>query len=386
MKKPLFSFSGIVKLGVLGIIIGSVAGFAVPFTTGYVIPKLEQNKNEVIEDMENSQTTPIEADAVASNASLDEASKNTIALIKKVKPSVVCITTTTQGQTWFNQIYESEGAGSGVIFHEDENNIYIVTNAHVISGASKVMLSVSESDLVSASLVGKDANADLAVLSVTKADLKTVGITGVTVAEFGGSDLQVGESVIAIGNALGEGNTATAGIVSAVSKDVNIQGRKLTVVQTDAAINPGNSGGALINSKGQVIGINTAKLAITEVEGIGYAIASNVAKPIIEQLMNSTDTPALGVYITNISEEVAQAYNLPQAGVMIESVIKGGSAANAGLREGDIITAFNDTPVFTSEQLLNIVKQQRVGDSVKITVIRDGKTVEINVKLQKTGF
>jgi serine protease Do len=312
--------------------------------------------------------------------------KNTVELIKKVKPSVVCITTTTLGPTWFNETYETEGAGSGVIFYQDESNVYIVTNAHVVSGASKVMLSVAESDLVSASLVGKDTNADLAVLSVSKADLKNVGVTSVTVADFGkSSELQVGESVIAIGNALGGGNTATAGIVSTLPKEITIQGKKLTVIQTDAAINPGNSGGALINSKGEVVGINTAKLAVTSVEGIGYAIASDEAKSTIEQLMNSSDTPALGVYISDISEDVAKQYNLPQAGVLVDSIISGGSASYSELEEGDVITAIDDTPIFTSEQLMSSVKQYKAGDTVKLTVIRDGATGTVSVKLLKAN-
>ncbi|MBQ9518617.1 MAG: trypsin-like peptidase domain-containing protein [Firmicutes bacterium] len=388
MKKAITKLA---KLVLLGCVMGGMIGFVEPFAKGYVIPKIEESRvaaDEAKQNAEQSSETD-EKINVQNTVSLDEASKNTVELIKKVKPAVVCITTKATSRDWFNQVYETEGAGSGVIFHQDENNVYIVTNAHVVSGASKVLISVSESDLVSASLVGKDTNADLAVISVTKADLNAVGITGVTVAEFGSSStLQMGESVIAIGNALGHGNTATAGIVSTLPKEVTIQGKKLTVVQTDAAINPGNSGGALINSKGQVIGINTAKLAVTEVEGVGYAIASDVAKPMIESLMNTSETPALGVSVVDITETEAKYYGLPQAGVVIGQVYKGSAAESAGLESGDIVTAFNDVPVFTSDQLINTIKKCKVGDSVSVTIIRDGKTEKKTAKLTKaqTGF
>ncbi len=385
MKKAVKFLS---KYIVIGCVIGAVVGFGAPFTTGYLIPKIQESR-AVADETETQDDNSSEIINVENTVSLDEASKNSIELIKKVKPAVVCITTKATSRDWFNQTYVSEGAGSGVIFHEDESNVYIVTNAHVVSGASQVLISISESDLVSASLVGKDTNADLAVISVSKTDLREVGITGVTVAEFGSSaSMQMGESVIAIGNALGRGNTATAGIISAQQKETTISGKTLTVLQTDAAINPGNSGGALINNKGQVIGINTAKLANTQIEGIGYAIASDIAKPLIEQLMNTEETPALGVSVVDISESEAQYYGLPQAGVVISKVISGSAAEAAGLESGDIVTAFNDNPIFTSDQLINTIKACKVGDTVKVTIVRDGETVQKTAKLTKanTGF
>ncbi len=239
---------------------------------------------------------------------------------------------------------------------------------------------------MAAKLVGKDANADLAVISVSLKDLANAGVTNVQVAEFGNSEeVEVGETVIAIGNALGEGNTATKGILSSQTRDVNIQGTKLTVLQTDAAINPGNSGGALVNSKGQVIGINTAKISMTTVEGIGYSIASDVAKPIIEELMNSTSTPTLGVYITSISEEVAAQNNLPQAGVLVQKIIEGGSASYADIQAGDLITSFNGTPVFNTEQLMSAVKQCKIGETVDITIVRNGTTKTVSVKMLESS-
>ena len=366
-----------------GLVAGFVFGFSIPFASGYLTPKIQQKLTS------HQQLTASTLDDVAADdyttVSMDEASANTIEVIKKVKPSIVCITSVSQSQNIFNQVYQSEGSGSGIMFYKDDSKVYIATNNHVIDGASSVSISINDSEnLIPASLVGKDSNADLAVISVNISDITATGINNIQLATFGDSDsLQVGESVIAIGNALGNGNTATAGIVSALQKDVTIQGRKLSVIQTDAAINPGNSGGALVNSKGQVIGINTAKIALEEVEGIGYSITSNVSKPIIEQLMNSTDTPTLGVYITSITEDVAAQYNLPQAGVLIQQIIPGGSAENAGLKAGDVVTAYNGSPVFNSEQLISAVKESKVGDTANLTIIRDGQSKTVSVKLLK---
>lgn len=209
----------VVASGVIGLGIGA----AIPVTTTII---------------ENVQTASINDDVITIPSSddaevkvtMDEASKNTVEIINKVQPSVACITSIVQGTDFFNQTYQSEGAGSGIVFFKDSDNAYIVTNYHVISGASTVTISLNECDLVPAKLVGKDSNADLAVISVSLKDLAAVGVTNVQVAEFGNSEeVQVGETVIAIGNALGEGNTATKGILSSQTRDVNIQGTKLTV-------------------------------------------------------------------------------------------------------------------------------------------------------------
>jgi serine protease Do len=385
------------KTILFGLVAGFVVGCSVNFTRSFVEDKLaalsakgtqtleaSNISDSVADDTEGSALTS-DGSGTTKGVSMDTASANTIEIIKKVKPSIVCITSVSQTRNIFNQTYQSEGSGSGIMFYKDDSKVYIATNNHVIDGASSVSISINDSEtLIPATLVGKDSNADLAVISVNNSDVLAAGVTNVQLATFGDSDeLQVGESVIAIGNALGQGNTATAGIVSALQKDVTIQGRKLSVIQTDAAINPGNSGGALVNSKGQVIGINTAKIALDDVEGIGYSITSNVVKPIIEQLMNSTDTPTLGVYITSVTETLAQQYNLPSAGVIIQQVISGGSAEKAGLQAGDVVTAYNDSPVFNSDQLMAAIKASKVGDTVTLTVVRDGSTMSIDVVLQK---
>ncbi len=372
-----------IRNAVLAVVVSGVIGLGIGAAIPVTNEIIDNVQTAVISNTADTLDTSTTAKAVTT---MDEASQNTVEIINKVQPAVACITSITNGVDFFNQSYQSSGAGSGVVFAKDDENAYIVTNYHVVSGASTVGVSLSECDLVQAKLVGKDSNADLAVISVSLSDLAAAGITNVQVAEFGDSEaMQVGETVIAIGNALGEGNTATKGILSSQTRDVNIDGTILTVLQTDAAINPGNSGGALVNSKGQVIGINTAKIAMTTVEGIGYSIASDVAKPIIEELMNSTSTPTLGVYITSISEEVAEQNNLPQAGVLVQKIIEGGSASYADIQAGDLITSFNGTPVFNTDQLMEAVKQCKIGDVVDVTIVRNGTTKTVSVKMLESS-
>jgi serine protease Do len=313
---------------------------------------------------------------------LKELSDNTISIIKNVKPSVVCIKSTTETRDIFNYAYQSTGSGSGIIFNVTKDYIYVLTNCHVISGAETVGVSIEESDLINAELVGKSENDDLAVIALKRKDAEKAGVKNPKAAKFGNSDsLQTGSPVIAIGNALGEGNTATKGVVSALPKELTIENKKLTLLQTDAAINPGNSGGALVNGKGEVIGISTAKVATTTVEGIGYSIPINTAKPIVENFMNKKSTPFLGVYVATITAEMSEYYDLPKTGVIVSQIVEGSSAANSDIREGDIITSFNGEPIFTSDQLVEAVQKCDVGDNVDINIIRGDEKLTISVKL-----
>lgn len=371
-----------IKTGILAILVGAVVGLS----SGITIPYFS---NKMLSNIQNKQQIEASALGIDSDAkvvrTLDEASQNTVDIIKKVKPSVACITSVVQGVDFFNRAYESEGSGSGIVFYKDNINAYIVTNNHVIDGASRVTISLNECDLVSATLVGKNANSDLAVISVSLADLAAAGVKDVQVAAFANSDnVQIGETVIAIGNALGQGNTATKGIISNTARDINFNGKTLNVLQTDAAINPGNSGGALVNSSGQVIGINSAKIASTTVEGVGYSISSNSAKTNIEKIMNNTDSTTLGVTVATISEEDAINNNLPAAGVYVTEVVQGGNAYSAGIQQGDIITSFNNQPVFTSDQLVEAVQKCKIGDSVNVTIVRNGESKSIKVVMQKS--
>jgi len=350
----------IAKIAV-SLLVFAVLGNLVGFGIGYYAFQL---KNDEMEEVLNDN----------GNVDNDDSNLNPIVNVSK---SVVSITASSDNNQTniFGADSKTENSGSGIIFYQTGKDVYIVTNYHVISGASDVDVSFGDNKYVSASLVGKHQVADIAVISIKKEDLKNIGVNSVKVAYFGDSDkLNVGDSVIAIGNAFGNGNTATRGIVSVIQKDIPVSNTdSLSVIQTDAAINVGNDGGALINRTGEVIGINTAKYAYYSVEGVGYSISSNMAKPVIEEIMNKTDSPYLGVTVSAITEEIAEENGLPQMGVLVESVVPGSAADMVGIRAADIITGFNSNPVFTPIQLTEAVRKCNVGDSVEVKVIRNGK-------------
>lgn len=306
--------------------------------------------------------------------------------INKVQNSVVNISIVEQQRGWFNQVYESEGAGSGIIYSQDNEKVYIVTNNHVVEGATSVSISITGEEQIKSTLVGKDASSDLAVISVLKSDLKSAGIDNVTVAEFGNSDnVEVGEYVIAIGNALGTGKTTTRGIISAQNKTINIDGKKMTMLQTDTAINPGNSGGALVNSAGQVIGINTAKYASSSVEGTGFAIPTNTAKEIITQLVEkgTVDKPYLGITAYTIDDNFKQMYSINVDGVFVTGVDNGSAAEDAGIQRTDIITAIDGVAVKSVDELSAQMNKHKSGDRVKLDIIRNGnQPAQVNVTLK----
>lgn len=325
-----------------------------------------------------------ESEKPAAQPVVSTGSSSYMDMIKAVEPSVVNISTTyLQDYRSFFQ-YEDSGSGSGIIFHEDDEKVYVVTNYHVIGGATTCYISISGSEQIPANYVGGDSQQDLAVISIHKSDLINEGITNVTIAKFGDSDsVQVGEPAIAIGNALGDGKTATSGIISALSKNLNIDGVNYEFIQTDAAINPGNSGGALVNAKGEVIGINTAKVSQDSVEGIGFAIPVNYAKPIIENLINAKSRPYLGITGGDVTEEIKEFFGLPiAAGVYVESVDERGGAHAAGLQRGDIITQIDSATIQSMEQLQEIIKEKNIGDKIEVRIIRNGtesKVVEIEL-------
>ena len=367
--------------------IGLGIGMGIPIADRYIVPKLLDDSDEV--NAFRFDNTP---DAQTVGAFNGE-SVGYADIIAAVEPSVVNISANiTREQTLFNYTVPQQGtvAGSGILFLETDTKYYIVTNNHVTEGAQQVFISIEGSEGIPAALVGKDATNDLAVVSIMKADVQKAGVQRVVLATFGDSDaMRVGDAVLAIGNALGEGNTATNGIISAAAKQVSMQDKELTLLQTNAAINEGNSGGPLVNMKGEVIGINTAKLsaggASASIEGMGYAIPSGVVKPIVEGLMQSK--PMLGVEINNLSEEMAKQFNLPQAGVIILGLIPNAPAEKAGLKINDIITGVNDDPVLTVEQLQNAVKSYKIGDTVNVKIIRDGKEfLTIPVKLAENDI
>lgn len=346
-------------------IIGIVFSFSYVFLKDIVIPKFANDS------VSKSYEEDFQIQNVSSNVS---------SIIENVKPSIVSITTLTQKRDFFNNIINAEDSGSGIIFHKTATDVYIVTNYHVISEATAIGVAIEEKDKpVYANLIAKDVNNNLAILSVSYADLKKSGAKEIKVAKFADSSYALeGDYVIAIGNALGEGNTATFGMISATSRDIVFANRKLNVIQTTAAINPGNSGGALINLNGEVIGINTSKIDDTNVEGIGYSISSNVAMPLIEQMMNNTNPATLGVEITDASSYPNAKYKV---GALIVKVNEGGSAEKAGLQPYDIVTSINETPILNSSQLVQEIKKYSPKDTIKLNIIRDGEVLPIKVKL-----
>ena len=296
---------------------------------------------------------------------------------KAVGPAVVGITNKAVARDWFNNPVQVEGAGSGVIFRKDG---YIVTNNHVISGAKEIIVSLSDGRSLSGRLIGADELTDLAVVKVDADDLPA--------AEFGDSDdIMVGEPAIAIGNPMGlefQGSV-TSGVISALNRSLELDDRVIKVIQTDAAINPGNSGGALVNADGRVIGINSAKIARSGVEGMGFAIPINTVREIVDDLMDDgkVTRPYLGVGI--FDKETAGRYGYilnVDKGVYVENVTVNGPAYKAGIRRGDIILSIGDKETNKVGDVRNAVLNAKVGDTVKVKLDRSGSTVTVDVALE----
>jgi serine protease Do len=310
-------------------------------------------------------------------AAPDDPDKDALSIMEiaaKGGPAVVAITTETLISTPFGQSGIVPAAGSGFILSKDG---YIVTNHHVIAGARKIQIVLATGETHDAVLVGSDSLNDLAVLKINGNDLPTV-VLGRS------SNLQVGELAVAIGNALGElQGTVTAGIISALNREIKIDGQTMILLQTDAAINSGNSGGALFNSFGEVIGINTAKNAGAGIEGLGFAIPIDHAKPIIESLIQNGSVvgrPRIGIYTQDVDQAMADQYNLP-IGVYVAQIEPGSPAEDSGLREGDVIVAANGQEALTTDAINQIKNKLEPGDAITLTVVRDGRTIDLEVIL-----
>ncbi len=380
--KVKYSYKKAIACGLIGAI---ACGSALGYSLGLGLNTSKALSNAITGDFSfsklSSNTTNI------SNTNLVASEDSIAKVVESVENSIVNISIKTQSTTnWFGQTYESEGAGSGIIYQVDKDKVYIVTNNHVVEDATSVTISITGKEQVNAKLVGKDAASDLAVISVLKSDLTNAGISEVNAAKFGNSDnVQVGENVIPIGNALGLGKTATLGIISAENKEINIDGKTMTVLQTDAAINPGNSGGALVNTSGEVIGINTAKLSSDAVEGIGFAIPTNYAKTVIETLMKNgtVDKPYLGIQGYTIDETFEKIYGIKIPGVFVSKVEDGSAAEKAGLQQTDIITAIGGVAISNIETLSQEISKHKSGDTINLTVIRNGRQeISISATLQ----
>lgn len=315
-------------------------------------------------------------------------------------PSIVSITTKSvqEVQNYFGmygmygyapqqQEQEVEGSGSGIIVGKNDDELLIATNYHVVEGADTLSVAFTDGNAVEASVKGFDEERDLAVVSVSLDDVEDDTMDAISIAKIGSSDdLKVGEQVIAIGNALGYGQSVTTGIVSAKNRRMDSDNNTVTdgsddssdgvnLIQTDAAINPGNSGGALLNMEGEVVGINSAKLASTEVEGMGYAIAISDVTDILQNLMNETSRDklddsehgVLGIKGSSVSSEAVQMYGIP-AGVFVKGVTEGGAADKAGLKANSVITEFNGKTVSSIDQLIEYLSYYEPDEEVELTV------------------
>ena len=315
----------------------------------------------------------------ASNTGSTDGTSMTMQQIAAVaSPSVVAITTEqmSSSQTWFGGYYVQSGAGSGIIISQDG---YILTCAHVVSGATSVKVQLNGSDQsYDATVVGVDSTSDIAVLKIDA--------TGLTPAVIGDSDkLAVGETTVAVGNPLGTlSNTVTQGIVSALNRQVTVEDNDMTLIQTDTSISPGNSGGGLFNANGELIGVVNAKSSYSEAEGIGFAIPINTAMDIAQQLIENgaVARPVLGVSILDVQDSsTAQQYGVSALGVYVADVTKGGGAEAAGVQRGDRIIAIDDTAVSSTATVKSYLADKQVGDTVTLQVERDGKVLTLNVTL-----
>lgn len=330
------------------------------------------------------------------DSSMKSASTGNVAdvadVAENVMPSIVSITNTSVQvvRSWF-QSYEQEvmGSGSGIIIGQTKDSILIATNNHVIDGAKEITVAFCDETAVAAVVKGADSYADLAVLEVKTKDMKAETLAQIKVAALGSSDeLRVGESAIAIGNALGYGQSVTVGYISALNREVDVEDKVMHLLQTDAAINPGNSGGALLNAKGEVIGINTVKFIDSTVEGMGYAIPISTAIPIINDLMKQEvieekEQGYLGIQGNDITDEYAEGFNMPK-GIYVVKIVDGSPADNCGLKAGDIITKFADRDVVSMDNLRSILASKKAGEEIKMVVERNnskGEYEEVTLKV-----
>lgn len=373
--------------------------------SGATTVEAASNKDETTLTYAKSEKKDVDASDSKSDTGKDtgstaKGSLDVSEIVSEALPSIVSITTKSvqEVQNYFGmygmygyapqqQEQEVEGSGSGIIVGKNDDELLIATNYHVVEGADTLSVAFTDGNAVEASVKGFDEERDLAVVSVSLDDVEDDTMDAISIANIGSSDdLKVGEQVVAIGNALGYGQSVTTGIVSAKNRRMDSDNNTVTdgsddssdgvnLIQTDAAINPGNSGGALLNMEGEVVGINSAKLASTEVEGMGYAIAISDVTDILQNLMNETSRDklddsehgVLGIEGSSVSSEAVQMYGIP-AGVFVKKVTEGGAADKAGLKANSVITEFNGKAVSSTDQLIEYLSYYEPDEEVELTV------------------
>lgn len=379
-----------------GVLLGSVAGGAFQLTnyignTFFDTKGVEAKENSGVDTVDSSTHSNYEAQKVSSVNTSTESTNSVTQVAEAVMPSIVSITNQSveevqsmfrHGQT---ETYKSESSGSGIIIGENDTELLIVTNNHVVAGADTLTVCFTDDSVVEAKIKGTDSTNDLAVIAVELANVSEETLNKIAVAALGSSDdLAIGEQVVAIGNALGYGQSVTTGIVSALNREIAADDMTSnTYVQTDAAINSGNSGGALVNMKGEVIGINTAKIAGDGVEGMGFAIPMSSAESIISGLMEQTtkekvseeNKGSLGISGADVTSEVSEVYGMPE-GVYVNAITGGSAAEEAGLQTGDIITHIDGSQITDISNLQSQLAYYAAGDKVTLTIQRKVDTSE----------
>ncbi len=384
MNKTFNKIATSASLFLVGGVLGGVMTYnAFDLQTNYNNSKLEQTAAEATVTTTSAET----------NTTVDDDVKYTPSEAMNTVVSID-VTMTAQASGLLGEIIGEQSAsasGSGVIYSEDENGIYIITNNHVVQGADTIAIRVDDDvEPATSILIGRDPSTDLAVIYVSKDELKDKNIDNYLVSQIGDSDdLEVFDEVYAIGNAAGEGKSGTSGSISALNKPIPTEdGSEINAIQIDAAINPGNSGGALINSDGELIGINFAKIVATELEGMGYSIPINdaveIANQIIEEgsvenpvVIGVESKPFLGVQMFEMTPEQGAQYgfNFDTNVVVVEKVVFGSPADKAGLQSGDVIYTFDGEDITSAAQLKEIISSHAIGDTVKMTVIRDNQKI-----------
>lgn len=392
-KKKKGKVSGLFKVIAAALVFGIVAGAA--FQGYYMLfgpAPAQQNKDD--KDGDSS----LQATQVSDNEETDTDQKaitkgivtDVSEVVDEVMPSIVAINSTANRTSYdfFGREYnqQAQASGSGIIIGQNNHELLLVTNNHVVEDSKSVEILFVDGSKAKAYIKGADANTDLAVLSVNMEDITKDTAAAIKVAALGNSDeVDQGDIAIAIGNALGYGQSVTVGYISASNREIPIGDEKETLIQTDAAINPGNSGGALLNASGQVIGINSIKYASTEVEGVGYAIPISKAIPMINELMDREvvsvkDQGYLGIDASkaqNVTDIYSQRFNMP-IGVYIYSVIEDSPAEKAGLKQGDIITGLDNNEIKTIDDMVEILGYKKAGQNIKLRIqeMENGKYVE----------
>ncbi|NNJ33145.1 S1C family serine protease [Lacrimispora defluvii] len=392
-KKGNFGKKAVAVVG-SALVFGIVAGSTI-VGINWAAGSYAHNKSVEISRAETLPTTPANNSLPASNTSSISTINDVSPIVDKAMPSVVAITSKVvyESQTWFGPMQqEGEGSGSGIVVGKNDDELLIVTNNHVVQGAKELKVTFIDQTAVDAAIKGTDADSDLAVIAVPLKNISSDTLSKIAIASLGKSEtLKVGQGVIAIGNALGYGQSVTVGYISALDRSVQTEdGTNRDLLQTDAAINPGNSGGALLNMQGEVIGINSAKYSSTEVEGMGYAIPISKAQTIIDGLITKktrtqvadNDQGYLGIQCKNIDSTTSQQLGMPQ-GVFIYKIVEGGAASQSDLREKDIITKFDGQGIKTYDDLTSMLKYYAGGTKVSLTVqsLENGQYIERNVDI-----